>query len=96
MQKGTQAEVVRRLKSVEGHVGGIIRMTEADTYCIDVVRQIQAVQAALDRVTALVLENHMNTCLAEAVRGDDPAERERVLAEMVEVVTARSRATQHG
>jgi DNA-binding FrmR family transcriptional regulator len=78
-------EALRRLKNIEGHVRGIERMIEEDTYCIDVLRQIQAVQAALNKVSAMILEGHLNSCLITAVRGDDPAERERVLKEVSEV-----------
>jgi DNA-binding FrmR family transcriptional regulator len=77
--------VLNRLKSVEGHVRGVERMVEDDAYCIDVIRQIQAIQAALNKVSSMILENHLNTCLITAVRGEDPAERERVLTEIAEV-----------
>jgi DNA-binding FrmR family transcriptional regulator len=78
-------EAVKRLQSVEGHVRGVRRMLEEDAYCIDVIRQIQAVQAALNKVSALILDEHLNSCLITAVRGDDPAERERVLKEIAEI-----------
>jgi DNA-binding FrmR family transcriptional regulator len=81
-------DTLRRLKSIEGHVRGIERMVGEDAYCIDVIRQIQAVQAALDKVSSLVLENHLNSCLITAVRGDDPEGRERVLKEISEVFAA--------
>jgi CsoR family transcriptional regulator, copper-sensing transcriptional repressor len=77
--------VLNRLKSVEGHVRGVERMVEDGTYCIDVIRQIQAVQAALNKISSMILENHLNTCLITAVRGEDPEERERVLTEIAEV-----------
>ena len=63
-------------------------MMEEEAYCIDVIRQIQAVQAALNRVSSQILENHLNTCLITAVRGEDPNERERVLKEIGEVFQA--------
>ena len=94
MNEANKAAVVGRLKSVEGHVGGITRMAEGDAYCIDVLRQIQAVQAALNKVSDLILEGHLNTCLVTAVRGDDPAERERVLSEVADVFRA-GRATRN-
>ncbi|MGW8224296.1 MAG: metal-sensitive transcriptional regulator [Anaerolineales bacterium] len=81
-------DVSRRLKSIEGHVRGIERMVEDDVYCIDVIRQIQAVQAALGKVSNLILDNHLNSCLITAVRGDDPEDRERVLKEISEVFAA--------
>lgn len=60
-------------------------MVDEDAYCIDVIRQIQAVQAALDKVNALILEEHLNSCVITAIRGDSEQERERVLKEIAEV-----------
>ncbi len=76
---------LRRLKTVEGHIRGVQRMIEQDAYCIDVIRQIQAVQAALNKVSTIILEEHLHSCLTTAVRGDDPDERERVLKEITDV-----------
>lgn len=78
-------KAMERLKNIEGHVRGIHRMVEEGEYCIDIIRQIQAVQAALNKVSSLILEQHLNSCVITAVRGDDPAERERVLKEIQEV-----------
>ena len=85
-------DTMRRLKSIEGHVRGIERMVDQDAYCIDVIRQIQAVQAALDKVSSIILENHLNSCLITAVRGDDPEDRERVLKEISEVFAASTKS----
>jgi DNA-binding FrmR family transcriptional regulator len=74
-----------RLKNVEGHLRGVERMVEEDAYCIDVIRQIQAVQAALNKISAMILEEHLNSCLITAVRGEDADERERVLREIADV-----------
>jgi len=77
--------VLRRLKTIEGHLKGIVRMVEEDAYCIDVIRQIQAVEAALNKVSAQILEEHLNSCVITAIRGDSEKERERVLKEIAEV-----------
>jgi DNA-binding FrmR family transcriptional regulator len=77
--------VLKRLKIVEGHLKGVIRMVEEDAYCIDVIRQVQAVEAALNKVSAQILEGHLNSCVITAVQGEDPAERQRVLKEVLEV-----------
>jgi DNA-binding FrmR family transcriptional regulator len=76
---------IRRLKTVEGHLRGVIRMVEEDAYCIDIIRQIQAVEAALNKVSARILEDHLNSCVITAVQGNDKKERERVLKEITEV-----------
>ena len=76
---------LRRLKTIEGHLRGVIRMVEEDAYCIDVIRQIQAVDAALNKVSTQILENHLNSCVIDAIKSDNPKEREKVLKEITEV-----------
>jgi len=85
MDTQTKDTLKRRLKSISGHVAGIERMVDQDTYCIDVIKQVQAVQAALNKVNDLILENHLHTCVIDAVRGSNPKEREKVLDEIVGV-----------
>ena len=82
-------DILRRLKSVEGHVRGIQRMVEEGQYCIDIINQSTAVQAALDKVNAMVLERHLQTCVSRAIRSEDPAERERVIGELLQVFQGR-------
>lgn len=84
----TKQEILARLRSIEGHVRGVLRMVEEDAYCIDVLKQTKAVQSALDRVNALLLERHLNHCVTTAIRSDDPRERERVIAELLDVFEA--------
>jgi CsoR family transcriptional regulator, copper-sensing transcriptional repressor len=80
-----------RLKNVEGHIRGIERMVEEGSYCIDVIRQVQAVQAALNKINAMILEEHLSSCLITAVRGENPDERERVLKEIADVFDMASK-----
>jgi CsoR family transcriptional regulator, copper-sensing transcriptional repressor len=84
-------QTLKRLKTIEGHMGGIIRMVEEDAYCIDVIRQIQAVQSALNKVSTVILENHLNSCVTTAIQGDNPRERERVLKEITDVFETATR-----
>lgn len=79
------ATALTRLKTVEGHIRGIERMVEDEAYCIDVIRQINAVQSALNKISNMILEEHLHSCLITAVRGENPDERERVLREISEV-----------
>lgn len=85
------AEALRRLKTAEGHLRGIQRMLEEDAYCIDVIRQIQAVQAALNKISVQILEEHLNSCVITAVRSEDTQERERVLKEISAVFAAATK-----
>lgn len=78
-------QTLRRLKTIEGHLKGITRMAEEDAYCIDLIRQIQAVEAALKKVSAQILDEHLNSCVITAIRGDSEEEREQVLKEIMEV-----------
>jgi DNA-binding FrmR family transcriptional regulator len=82
---------LRRLKTIEGHLKGIVRMVEQDAYCIDVIRQIQAVEAALNKVSSRILEEHLSSCVITAIQGEDPQERERVLKEITEVFDMSNR-----
>jgi len=87
-----QANTLRRLKSIAGHVRGIEKMVMDDAYCIDVIKQVQAVQAALNKVSSQILEGHLHSCLTTAVRGDNADERERVLREIADVFQMTKRS----
>src|ERR1700741_2292742 len=65
--------VLTRLKTVRGHLDGIIRMVESDAYCVDVMKQISAVQSALERTNRVMLHNHLETCFSAAVLGGQGA-----------------------
>ena len=66
-------------------MNGMERMTREAAHCIDLIRQIQAVQAALNKASTMLLDGHLHTCLAQTVRGADAAERERVLYEVTAI-----------
>ena len=70
--KGYQAskpELLARLARIKGQVGGVERMVEQDRYCIDVITQISAIQAALDKVALGLLDGHARTCVIAADEG---------------------------
>ena len=81
-------DALNRLRSIEGHARGIERMVENDAYCIDIMKQIKAVQNALERVNSLLLANHLQTCVTTALRSNDDVERERVINEIIDVFDA--------
>ena len=91
MDESTKKTVNRRLASAAGHIKGIERMVDEDTYCIDVIKQLQAVQAALSKVSTIMLDSHLHSCVTTAIQGDDPAERERVLHEVTSVFEVSSK-----
>jgi DNA-binding FrmR family transcriptional regulator len=83
-------DLLNRLKTVEGHVRGVQRMVEEDAYCIDILKQTQAIQRALDKFNSLILVGHLNGCVTTAIRGEDPQERERVVTELLQVFETTS------
>jgi CsoR family transcriptional regulator, copper-sensing transcriptional repressor len=85
MEAKRKTDVMRRVKSIAGHLRGVEKMIEDDAYCIDVINQIQAIQAALNKLNVQILDDHLRGCLATAVRGDDSTERERMLSEIAAV-----------
>ena len=91
MDDTTKKAVSRRMASAVGHMKGIERMVDEDAYCIDVIQQVQAVQAALNKVSAIILDNHLRSCVTIAIQGDDPSERERVLEEVTSVFAMSSK-----
>ena len=88
MKDEATADILNRLKSIEGHVRGVHRMIEEGDYCMDIVNQILAVQHALRKVNGMVLDRHLHTCVTTALGGDDPQERERVIGEIMGVFEA--------
>jgi DNA-binding FrmR family transcriptional regulator len=85
MNQSNQQLARHRLRSISGHLKHVEKMVDEDQYCVDIMRQIQAVQAALSKVNALILEDHLHHCVTAAVRGEDADQRERVLREIMEV-----------
>lgn len=86
MQAKTKSAVLARLKRIEGQVGGQQRMVDTDRYCVDVLSQVAAVRAALQKVDEEILRDHVSHCVADAfVSGDLQAQRQKV-EELVETV----------
>ena len=68
MKKDSKSqETIQRLKIIEGHLKKVRKMVEEGTYCMDVLQQSLAVQNALKKVDEMILDNHLHTCVVEAV-----------------------------
>lgn len=78
--------LIKRLHRIEGQVRGIEKMVEGDRYCIDILTQIAAVETALEQVGARLLEDHVNHCVAGAIRSGDDAAVAQKTAELLEAV----------
>ncbi len=76
----TKDQLANRLRRIEGQVRGIQRMVDDDRYCIDVLTQISAIQAALDKVALGLLDDHVKHCVVE---GKGPGSQEELTEEMM-------------
>lgn len=90
MDKAAKSASLKRLSRIEGQVRGLARMLEEDRYCIDVVTQIAAVQAALRKVEEEVLRHHITHCVEHAIASGDAKEQRQKIAELMDVL-ARAR-----
>ena len=79
----TNHEIVTRLRRVEGQVAGVGRMYEEGRYCIDVLDQLAAARAGLEGAALLVLEDHVNGCVREAMEGEGGPDKARELVSAV-------------
>jgi DNA-binding FrmR family transcriptional regulator len=79
-----KAQVQARLKRIEGQIRGVAKMVDEDRYCIDVLTQVGAAKAALDAVALLLLQDHTEHCVVEAIQAGDGSQKVRELNEAVE------------
>lgn len=86
MQQNVKDKCLQRLSRIEGQVRGIARMVSEDRYCIDIITQMAAVQAALRKVESEILQNHVNTCVAHAIASGNADEQRKKVAELMEVL----------
>ena len=82
MQPDKRNEVLKRLAFIEGHLQGVRRMVEQDKYCVDVLKQTYAVRRAIEKMEALMLDNHLHTCVIDGIKG---GRQDEVMGELVEL-----------
>ncbi len=80
--KDTQERIIHRLKISKGHLEKVIKMLEADAYCIDVLHQMNAIQSGLKETGNVVLENHLKGCVSDAI---SKGNKDEAIAEIMEV-----------
>lgn len=83
MQELATRDALNRLKTVRGHLDGIIRMVEQDAYCVDLMKQVSAAQSSLEKVNRLILRNHLETCFSAAV---NQGRGEEAIAELMDAL----------
>jgi DNA-binding FrmR family transcriptional regulator len=68
MKPEYKKEAALRLKIAAGHLEGVRRMVDDEAYCVDLMKQLSAVQASLERVQQVFLRNHLSTCVSDAIK----------------------------
>ena len=80
--KNTEERILHRLKIARGHLDKVMRMVEEDTYCIDILHQMQAVESGLKETGNLLLENHLKSCVTDAI---NKGKKDEAIAEIMQV-----------
>ena len=88
MNDDKRTDVLKRLAFIEGHLQGIRRMVEQDKYCVDVLKQTYAVRRAIGKMEGLMLDNHLNTCVIDGIKG---GREDEVMGELVELYELANR-----
>ncbi|MBP0441495.1 metal-sensitive transcriptional regulator [Tianweitania sediminis] len=81
--KDRKQAALQRLARLEGQVRGVIRMVEEDRYCVDILNQTLAVRSALAQVEILILQDHADECVEEAITSNDPEAQRQKFRELV-------------
>ena len=93
MDEKQKQQAQARLSRIEGQVRGIQRMIDEDRYCIDVLTQTRSIAAALRGVEDLIMEQHLQTCVADAMKSDNDGEKKEKVDEIMETI---SKFRKHG
>jgi DNA-binding FrmR family transcriptional regulator len=88
MRVELRSDCIKRLNYIEGHIAGIRRMVEDDKYCPEILKQTFAVRRAIEKMEAMILEDHLKTCVIDGIReGRD----DEVVKELSELYTLSNR-----
>lgn len=87
MNPEQKKRAVSRLKRIEGQIRGIQKMVEEDRYCIDILTQTASIVSALKGVEDMVMEHHLQTCVADAMKSDNTGLKQQKIDEVMNVLT---------
>ncbi|OGZ17390.1 MAG: hypothetical protein A2Z78_01310 [Candidatus Nealsonbacteria bacterium RBG_13_36_15] len=85
MKKAKKKQIINRMNYLSGHLEGVKKMIKDDKYCIDVILQNEAIIEAIKKVNQYILENHLNTCVTEAIRDKKEKERRKKIKELLKI-----------
>lgn len=78
-------KILPRLKKIEGQIKGVAQMIEKKEYCIDILQQIFAIRGGLKSIILIILENHINTCVKDAIASENDEEIREKIEELVNI-----------
>ncbi|PJE69762.1 MAG: transcriptional regulator [Candidatus Staskawiczbacteria bacterium CG10_big_fil_rev_8_21_14_0_10_38_10] len=85
MKKSIKKQLLNRMNYISGHLEGIKKMVKDDKYCIDIIMQNEAVLAAIRKINEMILENHLNTCVTQAIKERSERERKKKFKELLKI-----------
>ncbi len=88
MLTDVKQDALKRLSYLSGHLEGVRRMVEAESYCVDVLKQTHAVRRAIEKLEAVLLDGHLRSCVADGVR---EGHEEQVIGELMELYEVSNR-----
>ena len=83
----SHASQLQRLRRVEGQVRGVIKMIENKRYCMDILQQTRAISAALKAVENNIMEDHLTSCVASALKSNRKKDQANKIKEVIEVIS---------
>ncbi len=89
MKLDLKKQTIKRMNYLIGHLGANKKMVEDERYCIDIIRQNNAVVAAIKKVNDIILSTHLDTCATTAIKDGDIRKRQKVLKELLEIYEAK-------
>lgn len=91
MKKSIKKQLLNRMNYTIGHLNGVRKMVEDEKYCIDIIIQNRAVIAAIKKFDNLLLKNHLDTCVTEAIKGRSKKEQKKKIKELLELFKSSER-----
>ena len=88
MESDTKAEALKRLAFIEGHLAGVRKMIDQDRYCVDVLKQTHAIRKAIERLEALLLDGHLQSCVVEGIK---EGREQQIVAELRDLYDVKTR-----
>ncbi len=86
MEQKLKRKLINRINYISGHLEGVKKMIEDDRYCVDVIHQNKAIISAVKKVSRAILENHLQTCVKDAVTSKNKKEQEIKIQELLNIL----------